>query len=899
MGLSPRAMSCPNAPLSDPSQMSVLDASKAAEWPLLMQRVSAGDKTVSERDDWGRLALHYAAMQPDAPLQVFSMLIEAHPAAAGVSDAMGKRPLAYAEEKGAPEQVVVLLTAAVTSAEAIVVPEEEKPPSVIKRLSSPSLLLRKISSGDLRRSMSVGPQLLKPKLERQKTVKLPVSLWAARRRPLPGALAGTVESSARELEAEPFSLKPFKTHTDFVLQLSCSGTNKRWSVAHPYKHFIALDALVRTRHAAKRTRHATGRCVSPGRSSLSRRFSLTRVSDDDAVLPELPSAGGGSMMLLRSESRVGARLDALREWLPALLSLVSDGEGCVDCVEVRTFLHLYVPPLLALQTRMRTWRAMRHHKVALRAARTLQRASRDFLNRMRALGLSRGWMEVRKLQAFFVQRQHALFHTLRFDVQKEPTGGRGVTPKASSSEDPKMGPRENSSSMSGGSSTIASISQGASEGGGGGGGGGGAGGGAASGEGAEAASNAAVGAAPAAPGAPSAAHCAPAPRSGAGAANGPAPASGVKLREHLQQLGVPYELGKCLAWKEDKKLLRARRLVVIAADSMPKPKSIKLLWFAALPLRSEDGGRRGRDAKLPAVCPNAANANITPRRTTRLTDWPLRLCNWRELLSSQVRLKLYGMGDGDGEPQHPAAAHPTPRRRIVSCDGCVACGLGLGLDDDNVVTELKAGGPAAASGEISLGDRVMSIDGEALGGRKLCDVLVAGAATHKLGVESAACGGKAALGSSGKASEWTRQQHPWFQLVSEPLCASEGGKALTRAKRWSFFLDASLFSDGSCWTPEQCLRVSEAHLKTTLLDVLMLATSRRRSALSNSVSSVGDPDDLDDGEEGGGGEGEEGRGGEGEREGEKAGEGEGEGRGQAAACRRSLIMVGDQVAGDI
>ena len=111
---------------------------------------------------------------------------------------------------------------------------------------------------------------------------------------------------------------------------------------------------------------------------------------------------------------------------------------------------------------------------------------------------------------------------------------------------------------------------------------------------------------------------------------------------------------------------------------------------------------------------------------------------------------------------------------------------------------------------------------------------------------------------------------------------------MARAKRWAFFLDTSLFSDGSCWTPEQCLRVSEAHLKTTLLDVLMLAASRRRSALSNSeVSSVGDPDDLDDGGEGG----------EWEAEGEEE---EGEGCGQAAAATRgSMMLVGDQVAGEI
>ena len=48
---------------------------------------------------------------------------------------------------------------------------------------------------------------------------------------------------------------------------------------------------------------------------------------------------------------------------------------------------------------------------------------------------------------------------------------------------------------------------------------------------------------------------------------------------------------------------------------------------------------------------------------------------------------------------------------------------------------------------------------------------------------------------------------------------------------WRFFLDTALFSCGSSFSPECCLRVSEANLKSALMEVLALAAKRRRSSV--------------------------------------------------------------------
>ena len=58
----------------------------------------------------------------------------------------------------------------------------------------------------------------------------------------------------------------------------------------------------------------------------------------------------------------------------------------------------------------------------------------------------------------------------------------------------------------------------------------------------------------------------------------------------------------------------------------------------------------------------------------------------------------------------------------VTVDGC-ASGLGLGLDSVNRVTMLKPSGPADACGLIAVGDRIVNVDGEPLGGLQLEQVL--------------------------------------------------------------------------------------------------------------------------------------------------------------------------------
>ncbi|MEC8263801.1 MAG: PDZ domain-containing protein, partial [Pseudomonadota bacterium] len=61
--------------------------------------------------------------------------------------------------------------------------------------------------------------------------------------------------------------------------------------------------------------------------------------------------------------------------------------------------------------------------------------------------------------------------------------------------------------------------------------------------------------------------------------------------------------------------------------------------------------------------------------------------------------------------------------QTVTIDGCLADGVGLGLDNENRVTFLRPGGPAAESGLLKVGDRVLSVDGVACRARRLHDVL--------------------------------------------------------------------------------------------------------------------------------------------------------------------------------
>ena len=88
----------------------------------------------------------------------------------------------------------------------------------------------------------------------------------------------------------------------------------------------------------------------------------------------------------------------------------------------------------------------------------------------------------------------------------------------------------------------------------------------------------------------------------------------------------------------------------------------------------------------------------------------------------------------------PRAVHSYARRgMLVQLSDC-GKGVGIGLNSLNLITELAPGGAAARSGELRLGDCVLGVDGEALEGRHLREVLrpadshtfevVRGAAVH-------------------------------------------------------------------------------------------------------------------------------------------------------------------------
>jgi C-terminal processing protease CtpA/Prc len=51
-------------------------------------------------------------------------------------------------------------------------------------------------------------------------------------------------------------------------------------------------------------------------------------------------------------------------------------------------------------------------------------------------------------------------------------------------------------------------------------------------------------------------------------------------------------------------------------------------------------------------------------------------------------------------------------------------GLGIGLTLDNIIVEVEPGGSVAAQGELQYGDQIVAVDGSALAGRMLKDVIV-------------------------------------------------------------------------------------------------------------------------------------------------------------------------------
>ena len=86
----------------------------------------------------------------------------------------------------------------------------------------------------------------------------------------------------------------------------------------------------------------------------------------------------------------------------------------------------------------------------------------------------------------------------------------------------------------------------------------------------------------------------------------------------------------------------------------------------------------------------------------------------------------------------------------ITVDGC-ASGLGLGLDAVNRVTVLRPGGPADACGLIAVGDRIVSVDGEPLGGLQL-QAVMRPADRHVFGIEAGDGSAAAAAAAAAAAS---------------------------------------------------------------------------------------------------------------------------------------------------
>ena len=101
--------------VEDKPAETLLDASKEGDWARLLELLpTAGSDGASERDDWSRLPLHYAALQA-ASLEVVEGLLAAYPAAADAPigwDEMEKTALDYAEECECSADVVAALKAA-------------------------------------------------------------------------------------------------------------------------------------------------------------------------------------------------------------------------------------------------------------------------------------------------------------------------------------------------------------------------------------------------------------------------------------------------------------------------------------------------------------------------------------------------------------------------------------------------------------------------------------------------------------------------------------------------------------------------------------------------------------------------------------------------------------------
>lgn len=130
---------------------------------------------------------------------------------------------------------------------------------------------------------------------------------------------------------------------------------------------------------------------------------------------------------------------------------------------------------------------------------------------------------------------------------------------------------------------------------------------------------------------------------------------------------------------------------------------------------------------------------------------------------------------GSTKPRHSVAATTV----TVKLDGCGPLGIGLGLDASNTITMVKPGTPAEAAC-LALGDRILSVDGTALNGRAMADVMQA-ADSHVLQLERVDAPRSPSRKPSSPLARLSRSRSKSLQLQLPLSSASGGGGAAPAA----------------------------------------------------------------------------------------------------------------------
>mmetsp|Transcript_14885 Transcript_14885/g.24859 ORF Transcript_14885/g.24859 Transcript_14885/m.24859 type:complete len:760 (+) Transcript_14885:1-2280(+) len=117
--------------------------------------------------------------------------------------------------------------------------------------------------------------------------------------------------------------------------------------------------------------------------------------------------------------------------------------------------------------------------------------------------------------------------------------------------------------------------------------------------------------------------------------------------------------------------------------------------------------------------------------------------------------KLFG---GSGRPSSASKAGSVEEMFELAVDlQRQQDGLGIGLTLDNIIVEVEPGGSVHAQGELQYGDQIIAVDGNALNGRMLKDVIVP-RRTHKLVVRYSRMSNQQASPRRSRARKLQQQQ---------------------------------------------------------------------------------------------------------------------------------------------